>query len=395
MSASVFAAKNPYTIGIMCVKVEQTQASENFAGLVDRGTALFRNSMGDLDVHIIIFQFTGPHLIPVEGAYLPFDFLQLGMSEKIERGIDFLLILTEVDLSPSSHTYVLAYPSQLTNIGIVSTKRMWPEFWGRPPNPALASQRLSALLLHIFGHLVGLAHTDDPSNVMFDFTVIDDLDVMRAYSPAQIDQIERDLPREAHEQVSQRHRTRFAIGRVGANAGLILRGLVQVNPFRLMTRLPTMVTAGISAIILFLFNAYIWTVGGHIALFQIVGFSILALVGAELLLYSSFGVNALVNRRRGLAESTVITVATAHLSLISVLLLIYLLFLALVFLATIFIIPPNLMLNWPNLTPIVSPLDHLKLAMFMAGIGVLTGSLGGRSDSPKVIRSILFLDEET
>ncbi len=392
---TVTVAQRPYTIGIMKVRVEETRASENFGSLVDQGIVLFREQLRDLEVHVVIFQFTGPHLIPVEGAYLPFDFLQLGMSEKLERSIDFLLILTEVDLSPTSHTYVLAYPSQLTNIGILSTKRLWPEFWGRPPDPRMAARRLSALLLHTFGHLLGLAHTNDPTNAMYDFTIIDDLDRMHDYDPEQIQKMEHNLPEEAHDQVAQYHRTRFAIRRTFANAGSILRGLWQVNPFRLLTRLPTMITAGVSAIILFLFNAYVWAVGGHVAMYQILIFSLLAMIGAILLLYSSFGVNALLNRRRGISESTVITVVTAQLSLVIVVVLIYLLFLALVYLAIVFIVPPRLLVTWPTRVPLQTPIDYLKLAMFMAGMGVLTGSLGGRSDSPKVIRSILFLNEET
>ncbi len=388
-------ARPPYTIGIMKVKVEETKASKNFGELVDQGLALFRQELKDLNVSISVFQFTGPHLIPVEGAYLPFDFLQLGVSEKIERDIDFLLILTEVDLSPTTHTYVLAYPSQLTNIGIISTKRLWSEFWGRAPDQQLAARRLSALLLHTFGHTLGLPHDENPTNAMYDFTIIDDLDGMRVYDARQIHAIQQRLPAEAHDRVAQRHLVRFAFGQFFSNGGAILKGVWQVNPLHLLTRLPTMITTGVSVIILFLFNAEIWDIAGQVELYQIILFSLFAMIGAELLLYNSFGLTALSNRRKGLSESTVITIVTTQLSLIVTILLIYLIFLALMYLIVLFIIPPELMTTWPTAGPVTTPIDHLKLAMFSAGIGVLTGSLGGRSDSPKVIRSILFLNEES
>ena len=389
------AFDQPYIIGIMKVQVEQTQASEHFGTMVDQGVALFKEQLGDLGARITVFQFTGPHLIPVEGAYLPFDFLQIGLSEKIERGINFMLILTEVDLSHTTHTYVLAYPSQLTNIGIVSAKRLWPSFWGRPPDEQLAARRLSALLLHTFGHLLGLGHSEAPTNAMYDFTTIDDLDRMRGFDRQQIAELRRNLPREAHEHLSTHHRLRFVVQQTVANAGQILRGLWQVNPLRLLARLPTMITTGISAIILFLFNAYIWDVGGHVGIGESLLFSLFAVIVAMLLLYNSFGVNALINRRRGLSESTVVTVATTLLSLLVVIVLIYLIFLLFMYLMVIFVIPPGEMVTWPRGNPVATTAAQLKLSMFMAGIGVLTGSLGGRSDSPNVIRGILFLNEET
>ena len=40
-------------------------------------------------------------------------------------------------------------------------------------------------------------------------------------------------------------------------------------------------------------------------------------------------------------------------------------------------------------------LDHLKLSLFLASMGVLAGSLGGRSDSRDLVRSVLFLTEES
>ena len=68
--------------------------------------------------------------MPSAGTYAPLDFLQIGMNEKLERGIHFLLIVTEVDLSTTTFSYTLALPSQLTNVGIISTKRLNPTFWG-------------------------------------------------------------------------------------------------------------------------------------------------------------------------------------------------------------------------------------------------------------------------
>ena len=45
--------------------------------------------------------------------------------------------------------------------------------------------------------------------------------------------------------------------------------------------------------------------------------------------------------------------------------------------------------------PATSTMDHLKLSAFLAAMGVLAGSLGGRSDSRDLVRNVLFLTEES
>ena len=56
------------------------------------------------------------------------------MTEKLERGVQFLLIVTEVDLAATALSYVVALPSRLTNVAVVSTKRLDPAFWGDDPD---------------------------------------------------------------------------------------------------------------------------------------------------------------------------------------------------------------------------------------------------------------------
>ena len=70
--------------------------------------------------------FAGAHLTPGAGNYAPLDFLEIGLAEKLERDLPFLLIVTEVDLSSSSLAYTLALPSQLTNVAVMSTRRLDP-----------------------------------------------------------------------------------------------------------------------------------------------------------------------------------------------------------------------------------------------------------------------------
>jgi len=75
------------------------------------------------------------------------------MTEKLERDVQFLLIVTEVNLTATTLSYTLALLSQLTNVAVISTKRLNHDFWGDRDDPVLTVRRLSTLLLHTFGHL--------------------------------------------------------------------------------------------------------------------------------------------------------------------------------------------------------------------------------------------------
>ena len=51
--------------------------------------------------------------------------------------------------------------------------------------------------------------------------------------------------------------------------------------------------------------------------------------------------------------------------------------------------------TWPTTDPAINVLDHVKLSVFLAAVGVLTASLGGSADRKDIIQRVLFLDEES
>ena len=87
-----------------------------FVALVDAAIERVEKDLSDdLGLRVEVFAFEGPHLTPEAGAYAPLDFLRIGLGEKIERGVNFLLIVTEVDLAASTLSYA--------NSGMA--KRIW------------------------------------------------------------------------------------------------------------------------------------------------------------------------------------------------------------------------------------------------------------------------------
>jgi len=384
-----------YVIGVMLVDVEGKN-SDRFHRLVEQAVQAFDDALATaLGLQVELIAFAGPHMAPTAGAYAPFDFLRIGLTEKLERKVHFLLIVTEVDLAATTLSYTLALPSPLTNVAVVSTKRLDPAFWGGEPNDARLVQRLTTLLLHSFGHLLNLPHVDDADNAMYDLLEVQDLDAMDQLTEPQRERMRRALPLEAHERTSRHHHWRFALQTLVRDWRSIARAVARANPLRLVTRLPTMITAALSVIIVVFFSAEVWDVGSTVELYQLAMFSVAAVLGATAVLYRSFAFGGMLSRGRVLAESAVVTGVATALCLFLTMLLLFSLFVGLTYLGTATIFPQKLMETWPTVDPAVRPIDHLKLSLFVAALGLLAGSLGGRADSKDLVRGVLFVDEET
>ena len=390
-------ASPEYVVGLMRAGVEDRD-DEPFRRLVNHAAEeLERVLAEDLHLRVELFAFEGPHLMPTAGAYAPLDFLRIGLSEKVERGVHFLLVVTEVDLAASTLSYTLALPSQITNVGVVSTKRLDPAFWGDEADSDRTAKRLLALLLHTLGHLLNLPHTAAPENVMFPFESIEELDRMTVVTQEQRERIVRNLPHEARERVSRQGRGRwgFVLRALVLNARGIGAAVWRANPLRLLGRLPTMLTAALSVVIVLFFSPEMWDVGSTVELYQLGLFAVVAVVGATFVLYRTFAFGAVLRRDRLLSESAVVTEAATVLSLLLTMALLYALFVGLVYAGVVSIFPRKLMETWPTVDPAVRTLDHLKLSLFLGSLGVLAGSLGGRADSKDLVRGVLFLDEES
>ncbi|WP_313136642.1 hypothetical protein [Paracoccus jeotgali] len=384
-----------FQIGVMTMEVEGRD-SDRFNEIVTRAVAdLDRALAHEPRLRTQTLAFPGPHLTPGAGNYAPLDFLEIGIAEKLERDLPFLLIVTEVDLSSSTLAYTIALPSQLTNIAIISTHRLDPGFWGAEPDPARTAHRLATLMLHSFGHLVALRHERDPANAMYPLERVEDLDSMCNLSDAQRQRMKHVLPREANERSTRDGKAAFILRTLVRNAGTITRAVLRANPLRLLARMPTMLAAALSVIIVLLFGSETWDIAYAVSVPQVASFSVICLAAAAFVLYRAFAFDALLSRDRRITESGIVTIAATLLSLLLTLLVMFALFGGLMYFAIVTIFPRQLMESWPGAGEATGALDHLKLSLFLAAMGVLAGSLGGRSDSRDLVRGVLFISEET
>lgn len=383
-----------YIIGIMLTPVERPgpEFEETIDTAVRITERIFAGRVPNLKIEF--FRFSNPHLAPTKGSYAPMEFLQLGLIEKIERKPNFLLIVTEVELAPRLATYSVALPSALTNIGILSTKRLNPRFWGEPEGNAVTGQRLAGLVLHTIGHLLNLDYHSNPNNLMYNYEHLSDLEQMRDIDDRQVAQMQQALPKEARDLSAKTPAPLFVVKRVIANWPSIWRTVQRANPFRLALQMTTMITAAISLMIILFFSPEMWDIGSTVELYQFVLFAIVSVAIATLVLYRSYSLRNIVGRTRQVSESLAVTNAATLLTLFLTMFVLYTLFWLLVFFGILTFFPQKLMETWPTVDPAVRTLDHIKLSTFIAAMGILVGSLGGRAENKDVIRHILFIDAE-
>jgi archaemetzincin len=82
---------------------------------------------------------------------------------------DFDLFIPDVD-------FVFGESDRDLRAGVVSLRRLRPEFLGAPRDPELTRRRARTQLTHEAGHLVGLAHCEDARCAMFAAVSLADLD---------------------------------------------------------------------------------------------------------------------------------------------------------------------------------------------------------------------------
>ena len=384
-------------IEVGLLKVDVTgRESERLERLVARATTHFRTALRDEPrLTVSTYAVDRPNLSPGEKGYRALDFVQLGLDEKTERRLAFLLVVTEVDIAAASLSYLLALPSQLTNVAIVSTRRLADYGAAERDDAALMGDRLGTLLVHCFGRLLNLPYHPAADNYLARIREPHDLDAMRTWTAAQLTHMARTLPEEANDRYSQAGKWGFVLRQTLANVPRIVRGALNARPLRLATKLPTMIATALSGIILLIFGGETWDFAAAVDYGQLAVFVVASFVTAVFVLYRAFSFRLVATRRGRFSESAVVTAGATYLALVLTLLILFAAFALLMYGVVVFVFPDALMSSWTSVRDGAEAGAHLRLVLFLAAVGLLSGSLGGSADSRTVVRNVLFAADET
>ena len=335
----------------------------------------------------------------------PAALLEYGMIERDMRHWDFVFIVTDMDLVSHYKPYALGALSRSVSTGIISTARLDPQSTHTAATDserrAVMTRRISALSLHVFGHLNGLAHHDSTENYMYDVEATHDLDQMRCFVDGQVEQLKANLHevgdlRLEEEATSVRtHPLRFYSRGAWRARADIARAIVQAKPWQFPFRLSRLTTAAISALLIFLITAEAWELGMSQPIGRVIALAVIAL------LMTSFYIlrrQRLLMRREtsGLSEQTVITnISVTAVVALGMLTTYSLLFLAALGLSALFF-RHQLVSAWAaSLEGYITPVHYVILAAFVASLGLLIGALGASFEQQHYFRHVTYIDEET
>ncbi|WP_157976202.1 hypothetical protein [Lewinella sp. IMCC34191] len=386
---------SPIVVGIMKMDVAGRD-DRDLSHLTKRATERFtRYVEREPRLQVTSLTFDGPPLTPRENGYQALDFVQLGIQEKTERRLAFLLIVTEVEIAAPSLSYLLGLPSQLTNVAILSTRRLADLGSAQTTDRELMAERLGSLMLHCFGRLLNLPYAAEPSSFLARIEVPADLDKMRQFTDEQYNLMASRLPEEANDRYSSGSHLLFFLRQTIGNVPRIVRGALRANPLRLATRLPRMIATALSAIVLLIFGAETWDFAASVAPTQLTVFVVSSFLAGTFVLYRAFSFRLVATRRGDISESAVVTAGATALALVLTLLCLFVFFGLLMYGVVLFVFPDPLMSTWTSARDGATVDAHVRLVIFLAAVGILSGSLGGSADSRSVVRNVLFAGDET
>lgn len=379
---------------------EQNDDSKLLDDITEAAVSTFNQAIGEnLRIEVKSFSLTKASLTPDESGYRALDFVQIGINEKTERRLAFLLIITDVEIAAASMSYLLALPSQLTNVAVISTHRLNTYERDERLQNIQRTERLATLMLHCFGRLLNLDYSKESTNYLARIPVVDDLDNMQHFTEAQYQQMIENLPREANDRYSKDSsnsgKITFITRHTLSNLPRIFRGATRANPLRIATKMPTMIATALSVIIVLIFGAETWDFAASVSFGQLAVFVIASFLAANFVLYRAFSFRLISTRQGQTSESSVVTAAATYLALVLTLICLFLIFGVLMYGVVVFVFPDALMSTWTSDKDGASFAAHMRLVAFLASVGVLSGSLGGSVDSRSVVRNVLFATDET
>ena len=346
----------------------------------------------------------------------PVELLDEGVHEKESRHLDFMLVITAADLRAYYKPFALAVPSRAINTAVLSIHRLAAEDDDTLDDEGLESRlsgRVCALAMHLLGDLNGMAHSEEPGDVMYEPRRVDDLDTMRRFDPEGAAAMETELHDVADVRLEEAAHGRrlgaaaFYVRAAWINRDDICSAILQAKPWEFPLRLSRLTTAAMSALVVLLMTAEVWDLGTSRPLPLVLGLSLITWLGTtcytvkrQRLLVRRNTQTAGASRRPRLTEQAVMTNISISVVVLAGLATIYLSLFLLTLLLSVTLFAGGVAEEWAMLLTArgvtrLGPLHYLAMAGVVASLGLIVGALGGNFEGQGYFRHIAYADEET
>lgn len=317
------------------------------------------------------------------GAIDPLDLLEFAVQEKIDRRLDYALVVVPNELRFRDRSPTWGVPSSALEVGVLSTKAV-DSSEGMP-------DCVAAMALHLLGHLWGLEHCPDgpmrrdrdpadrrpePFPAEQQRAIVDRLDEV---ADTRVEEERRGLPKAA-----------FYWRTFAADPRAILTDLWGYAPWKLPFRLGRLTAGAVTFVVILLLTAETWEIGVNFAPAAIAAGTAAAVPAAAAFLFVGQNLAKMSGAGR-LHEQLVRTRIVLFGSLLAGMASLWVVLAVLAFLVGL-AMPDAVLAKW-----LVEPPDALALgryAAFMATLGLLGGALGGNLEDEGNFKAKFLFDEE-
>ncbi|MEM8932285.1 MAG: DUF2391 domain-containing protein [Acidobacteriota bacterium] len=332
----------------------------------------------------------------------PAELLAIGSDERDLNRWDLTFVVTDSDLVTYRKPFALGAPSRALGTAVLSTARLLGDVEDDPSVDEIDIQvrRLTALTLHLFGHLAFLDNRDEPTDYLYEFEHPRDLDHMERFARDELPELREQLADFADERLEETGRFEGRIVGFYLRAAWLQRreiwsSMLRVEPWMFPFRLGRLTTAAGSALVLLLVTAETWELGMSQPVPRVAVLSLVTIGGLAAMLLRRQGL-LFVQRSRQPSEQQVASNLAITLAMLVGLTLIYsLLFLATYGMAEV-LFSQELLAQWtPSLDGEIGARQHVAHAGFIAFLGLIVGALGASFEEQDYFRHITLVDEET
>ena len=339
------------------------------------------------------------HPLPDRRARRPSEFLDEAALRMVEGPYDMIVVLTDTPLLSRRRKIVSGLASPVSRIVVVSTHKLLISPRDKPVR-AIDSEPVrwngAALLLHLFGHVLGARHgaangVMEPFEFDPDRQSVPDFD---AEMGSRLHRVANQIPEEDATPRGRVRRLAFHVRSATRHPAQILWALVHSRAPLLSFSLPKLATAALTPTLILVFSAETWDVGLHMTDAVAAMFAAGSVLAAAVHLMSVQNLSFPRKRSQLITEHVALVNVTIFLILVLAMVGLFALVGSIILVIELFVFPSDLMANWPTLEePAVGIADLVRTAAFISTIGVLSGALAGGIENRAVLRQIaLFLD---
>ncbi|SHK44626.1 DUF2391 domain-containing protein [Rhodothermus profundi] len=341
---------------------------------------------------------------PVE----PVELLEAATDERDHGRWDFVLVVTAAALKSHYKPFALGAPSSALDAAVLSTQRLDPivedEQVEESERIEIIARRVTALAMHLLGHLNGLSHQDDPVDFMYDLKTAADLDRMhRLRDRERMEKALREVAAERLEETLAYRRPGLA-RKWGARLGFGLRVLGrewrniweavrEVEPWLFPLRFSRLTTAAFSAVLFLLLTAEVWELGMSQPPLRVALLALLILAITSLYVLQR---QHLLRRHRWevrFSEQRTVAGMAASMAVVLGMATTFVVIFCAVLLVSRLLFTFRLIAGWADLAPTWQ--HYLTFAGFVATLALVAGALGASFEQEVYFRHVLLIDEET